>query len=92
MYSSYRYNTTVFTFSQYHPQTLYMESYQKLLPMLYLVGMVVQSIYILQHKASTPYNFNIQFLHQIGHTCRGCCPEYVYASTLCHIHSDTYWT
>ena len=34
----------------------------------------------------------ISHLHQISHTCRGCCPEYVYASILCHIHSATHCT
>ena len=31
-------------------------------------------------------------IHQIPHTCRGCHPEYVYASVLCHIDSVTHWT
>ena len=38
--NSYRFNTTVFTFSQSHPQTLRMKSYQKPLPSSYLVGAI----------------------------------------------------
>ena len=59
--SSYRLNTTVFQFIQYHPQTLKMKSYQKVSPMSEMVGVMVPSIFMLRHKASSPYNFNIQF-------------------------------
>ena len=85
--SSYRFNTTDFTFSQYHPETLRMKSYQNLLPPLYLVAMLVQSISMLCHEAGSPYNSDtFSHLHQIGHTCRGFHLEYVYASILCHIY------
>ena len=59
-----------------------MKSYQKLLPPLYLVGVVPQPILMLHHEAGSPYNFYIKL-----YTCRGCRPEYIYASILCHIHS-----
>ena len=59
--SSYRFNTTDFTFSQYHPQTLKMKSYQKPSPLLHHVGMVVRTISMLLHKAGSPYNPNIHF-------------------------------
>ena len=59
--SSYRFNTTDSTFSQYHPQTLKMKSYQNLLLPLYLVGVEVQSISNLRHKARSPYNSKIHF-------------------------------
>ena len=56
--SSYRLNTTAFQFT---PQTLNMKSYQKLSPTSNMVGVMVQSIFMLSHKASSPFNFNIQF-------------------------------
>ena len=59
--SSYRLNTTDFQFTHYHLQTLKLRSYQKLLPMSNMVGVMVQSIFMLRHKASSPYNFTIQF-------------------------------
>ena len=94
--SSYRFNTTDFTFTQYHSQTLKVKSKQRLLPMSYLVGVVVQSTVMLRHKAGSPYNFSIQFCHlaHIAHTYRGCHPEYICPSILCHIHSGTHtsWT
>ena len=61
MNSSYRFNTTDFTFSQYHPQTLKMRSYQKLLLPLYLLAVLLRSISMICHKATGTYNFNIQF-------------------------------
>ena len=45
--SFYRFNTTVFTFSQYHPQTLKMKCYQKLSPTSYLLAVVMPSMSIL---------------------------------------------
>ena len=51
--SSYRLNTTDFQFTQYHPQ--------KLSPTSNMVGVMVWSILILRHKASSPCNCNIQF-------------------------------
>ena len=83
--SSYRFNTTDFTFSQYHPQTLKMKSYQKLSPTSYLVGVVHFDASPWSSKSSSPQH-TISHLHQITHTCRGCHPEYVYASILCHTH------
>ena len=41
MKSSHRFTTTDFTFTQSYHKTLNMESHQKLLPMLYLVGIVI---------------------------------------------------
>ena len=61
MNSSYRLNTTDFQFTQYHPQTLNMKSYQKLSPTSNMVGVMVRSIFMHLHKAASPYNFNIQF-------------------------------
>ena len=92
--SSYQLNTTHFQFTQYHPKTFKMKSYQNLLPTSNMVGVMVCSIFMLRHKASSPYNFNIQFPHvyQIHHTCIQCRPEYLHALILCHIHSATYWT
>ena len=54
--SSYRLNTTDFQFSQYHPQTLKMKSYQKLSPTLKWVSW---SILMLPHKdlITSTYNF-----------------------------------
>ena len=48
--SCYRFNNTDVTFSQDHPQTLKMKSYQKLSPTSYLVGMVLGSILMLCHR------------------------------------------
>ena len=48
-------------FTQYHTQTLYMKSYQKLSPTSNMVGVMVPSIFMLCHEASSFYNFNIQF-------------------------------
>ena len=59
--SSHRFSTTVFTFAQYHPQTLNMKSYQKLSPTSKMVGVMVRSIFMLCHKASRPCTVNIQF-------------------------------
>ena len=59
--SFYRLNTTDFQFTQYHPHTLKMKSYQKLLQTSNMLGVMVRSIYMLHRKASSPYNFNIQF-------------------------------
>ena len=42
-----------------------------------------------QNIKSLQLQHTISHLHQIAHTCRGCRPEYVYASILCHIHSAT---
>ena len=53
-------NTTDFQFTQYHHQTLSMKIYQKLLPTSNMVGVMVRSIFMLRHKASSPYNFNRQ--------------------------------
>ena len=58
--SSYRFNTTDFTLSQCHPQTLNMKSCQNLSPPSNLLGVAVWSISILRHKTSIPYNSNIQ--------------------------------
>ena len=59
--SSYRFNTTTLTFTQYHRQTLKMKSYQKLSPQSYLVGGAVPSIFMLRHETLSPYSFNIKF-------------------------------
>ena len=81
--SSYRFNNTDVTFSQDHLQTLKMKSYQKLSPTSYLVGMVLGSILMLCHRVL------ITSPKLLTH---GCCPEYLCASVLCHIHSATHWT
>ena len=59
--SSYRLNTTDFQFNQCHLQTLNMKSYQKVSPTSNMVSVMMRSIFMLRHKASRPYNFNIQF-------------------------------
>ena len=56
-------NTTDFTSSQFHPQTLKMKSYQKLLPPSYLVGVVVWSIFdfdiLIKHQVSISSTYNL---------------------------------
>ena len=66
--SSYRFYTTHFTFSQYHPQALKITSYQELSPPSDLVDVVARSTLTLCHKAGSPYNFSrkISHLHQIA--------------------------
>ena len=59
--SSYRLNTTHFQFTQYHPQTLNMKSYQMFSPASNMVVVMVRSFFMLRYKASISYNFNIQF-------------------------------
>ena len=59
--SSYKLNPTDFQFNYYHPQTLNMRTYQQLLPTSNMVGVMVWSIFMLRHKASSPHIFNIQF-------------------------------
>ena len=59
--SSYRLNTTDFQFTQYYPQTLKMKIYENLSSTLNMVRVMVWFIFMLRHKASTPYNFNIEF-------------------------------
>ena len=56
--SSYRLNTTAFQFT---PQTLNMKSYEKHSPASKMVGVMVWSIFMLRHKASSPYKFDVQF-------------------------------
>ena len=50
------------------------------------MGLVVQSISRLCHKAGSPHNFNIQFsiYAKLAHI-------YVYTSIPCHIHCAAYW-
>ena len=87
-HSSYRFNTTDLTFSQYHPQTLKMKSYQNLLPPLYLVSMAVGSILMLHHKAGSPYNSDIHFpiyTKLVSFT------KTLHIKTVCNIYSTTYW-
>ena len=59
--SPYRLNTSDFQFTQYHPQTLNMKTYQKLSPVSNMVGVMVPLIFMLHDQASSPYNFSIQF-------------------------------
>ena len=53
---------TDFQFTQYHPQTLKMKSYQKLSPTSNMLGVMERSIFMLCHKALSPYNVTTQFL------------------------------
>ena len=74
--SSYRLNITTLQFTQYHPQTLNMKSYQKLSPTWNMGG----------HGAV--HNFNIQF-HMYS---KFITHVYLHTLILCHIHNTTYWT
>ena len=91
--SSYRLNTTDFQFTQYHLQPWAW----KLSPMSNMVGVMVRSIFMLSHKASSPCNFNIQFpmytkfITQVYDVIL-ITSMHQYNAMLCHIYSATYWT
>ena len=95
--SSYRSNRTDFQFTQYHPQTFNTKTCQKLPPTSNMVGVMVRSIFMLGHKASSPNNFNMQFpmytnfiTHVYNVTLNTSMHQY--NAILCNIQSATHWT
>ena len=59
--SSYRLTTTDFPIHSISSSDLEHEKLSKAFTYVYMVGVMVRSTFMLCHKASSPYNFNIQF-------------------------------
>ena len=84
--STYRFNTTLLTLTQYH---LHVQSFW-----MHHIWWVWQwqpfFSFAVKHQVSL--TSATSHLHQISQKCRGSRPEYICVSTLCHIHSATQWT